>query len=132
MGNRKKTKGQRRGTPVTLLVGSTDAGKTSLFASVCFGVLIVNISNPQEEELMAVQISQKEYPQTHTSVQPSVSIFPFKNPSDPKETRWMRLVDLPGHPRLRDEAQKHMENVSSVIFVVDIVAVVRNANTVAE
>jgi signal recognition particle receptor subunit beta len=41
-------------------------------------------------------------------------------------------VDLPGHPRLKDEFKKNVKEADAVVFVVDIVGLVRTAGTVAE
>jgi signal recognition particle receptor subunit beta len=44
----------------------------------------------------------------------------------------LNLVDIPGHPRLRDEVKKHVAETAGAIFVVDVVGIVRNAGEVAE
>lgn len=44
----------------------------------------------------------------------------------------MTLVDLPGHPRLKDEMKKYVKTADAVVFVVDIVGLVRNAGVIAE
>lgn len=72
------------------------------------------------------------YPQTHTSIQPSSTLFALTLPDEPDRTKQVRLVDLPGHPRLRDEVKKHLPSCSGVVFVVDVVGVVRTAGQVAE
>jgi signal recognition particle receptor subunit beta len=41
-------------------------------------------------------------------------------------------VDLPGHPRLKDEFKKYVKDAQAVIFMIDVVGVVRNAGIVAE
>lgn len=46
--------------------------------------------------------------------------------------RQVRLVDLPGHPRLRDQILKYKADIWGVVFVVDVVGIVRNAAGVAE
>ncbi|KAK1924738.1 signal recognition particle receptor beta subunit-domain-containing protein [Papiliotrema laurentii] len=102
--------GRRSGTPTVLLVGPSDAGKTALFA----------------------QLSQNVYPPTHTSVQSSTATVPLASPDEPSVTKPVKLVDLPGHPRLRDEIHASLPDASAVVFVVDIAAVVRNAAAVAE
>lgn len=44
----------------------------------------------------------------------------------------MRLVDLPGHPRLRDVVKSQLREADAVVFVVDVQGIVRNAGQVAE
>ena len=41
-------------------------------------------------------------------------------------------MDLPGHPRLKDEFKKNVKGADAVVFVVDIVGLVRTAGSVAE
>ncbi|ORX39712.1 signal recognition particle receptor beta subunit-domain-containing protein [Kockovaella imperatae] len=105
--SRTKSRKGRRGTPTALLVGPQDGGKTSLF----------------------VNLVQGEHPQTHTSIQVSDTTFALCSSG---ACRQIRLVDVPGHPRLADEIKKHLEDVSAAIFVVDIVGLVRNSAQVAE
>lgn len=78
---------------------------------------------------MPFQLTQDVYPQTLTSTTPSVTTFTLKDEFSSKQ---IRLVDLPGHPRLKDEFKKYVDDASAVIFVVDIVALVRNAGPIAE
>ncbi|WVF72454.1 hypothetical protein IAT40_007269 [Kwoniella sp. CBS 6097] len=105
-----KTTARRNGPATVLLVGPSDSGKTSLFAKLVHGI----------------------YPQTHTSVVPSITSFLLSSPYDDGTTKNLRLIDLPGHPRLRDQLKKHVKEASAVVFVVDVQAVVRNAASVAE
>jgi len=54
-------------------------------------------------------------------------------PDEPEGTaKQVKLVDLPGHPRLQDEAKKYIAEASAVVFVVDVAGVVRNATVVSE
>lgn len=116
------SKSARRSGPATaLLVGSVDAGKTSLFAKVSYMV----------ECRADVQIVHNSYPQTHTSISTSSTTFPLVEPAG-DATKSLTLVDLPGHPRLKDEFKKHVKEADAVVFVVDIVGLVRTAGTVAE
>jgi signal recognition particle receptor subunit beta len=71
------------------------------------------------------------YPQTHTSISTSSTTFPLTDP-DSEATKPLTLVDLPGHPRLKDEMKKYIKTADAVIFVVDIVGLVRNAGVIAE
>lgn len=53
-------------------------------------------------------------------------------PSDSGKPKAIRLVDLAGHARLRDQVGEHVETADAVVFVVDVVALVRNAAAAAE
>lgn len=44
----------------------------------------------------------------------------------------VQLMDLAGHARLRDEAGKHVGEADALVFVIDIVSLVRSAASVAE
>ncbi|KAI9638565.1 signal recognition particle receptor beta subunit-domain-containing protein [Dioszegia hungarica] len=104
----KRRVGGRSGTPTVLLVGPADSGKTALFAKLAHG-------------------SRTE---THTSITPSSTTFSLDS-EDPARTA-IRLVDIPGHPRLRDEVKRNLKTASAVVFVVDIQALLRNAGAIAE
>ena len=39
---------------------------------------------------------------------------------------------MPGHPRLQDDVKKQLGEASAVVFVVDVVSIVRSAGAVAE
>ncbi|WRT66952.1 uncharacterized protein IL334_003917 [Kwoniella shivajii] len=105
----KKTS-RRSGPSTILLVGSSDGGKTSIFTKLVQGI----------------------YPQTHTSIQASSTTISFPSPDSDGQVKPIKLVDLPGHPRLRDELKKHVKDASGVVFVVDVQALVRNSASVAE
>jgi signal recognition particle receptor subunit beta len=47
-------------------------------------------------------------------------------------TKTVRLVDMAGHARLRDEVSAAVADADAVVFVVDVTGVVRNAASVAE
>ena len=44
----------------------------------------------------------------------------------------IRIIDVPGHPRLREQFQDHLSDAKAVGFVVDTSSVSRNAPAVAE
>ncbi|KAG5636201.1 hypothetical protein H0H81_008871, partial [Sphagnurus paluster] len=50
--------------------------------------------------------------------------------SAPNKT--IRVVDIPGHPRIRDQFQEHLNDAKAVAFVVDASTVSRNGAVVAE
>jgi signal recognition particle receptor subunit beta len=137
--------GRRSGTPTVLLVGPSDAGKTALFAQVRCKPSYTSYLTPHrpadtphhshrviDYKTLTCQLSQNVYPPTHTSVQSSTATVPLASPDEPSVTKPVQLVDLPGHPRLRDEIHASLPDASAVVFVVDIAAVVRNAAAVAE
>ncbi|KAK0459810.1 P-loop containing nucleoside triphosphate hydrolase protein [Desarmillaria tabescens] len=90
---------------VVLLVGPSDAGKTAIFSKIMY-----DQSLPSHTSLQA-----------NTS---SVDWPPFKKP--------VVIVDIPGHPKMRDQFKEHMKETIVVAFVVDASTVSRNAAAVAE
>jgi signal recognition particle receptor subunit beta len=44
----------------------------------------------------------------------------------------LRLLDIPGHPRLRDQFRAELANARAIAFVVDASTVSRSASAVAE
>ncbi|EDR03194.1 uncharacterized protein LACBIDRAFT_295266 [Laccaria bicolor S238N-H82] len=87
-----------------LLVGPPDAGKTAIFSKLVYS----------------------QYLPTHTSLQTNQSVFSLSNK---KQTM---IIDVPGHPRLRDQFQEHLVDSKAIAFVVDSSTVSRNAPVVAE
>ncbi|KAH9930710.1 P-loop containing nucleoside triphosphate hydrolase protein [Fomitopsis serialis] len=86
-----------------LLVGPSDAGKTAIFSSLVY----------------------KQPLSSHTSMQPNVSIMPVQEKS-------LRVVDVPGHPRIRDQFHEYMADAQGIAFVVDTSTISRNGAVVAE
>ena len=115
----------RSGPATVLLMGPSDGGKTSLFAKV--GVL-----TSASYDTLIEQLAHDSFLQTHTSVIASSSTFTLSDPSQGGRAKAVRIVDLPGHPRLKDEGLKQVKDGVAVVFVVDIVGVVRNAGAIAE
>lgn len=50
----------------------------------------------------------------------------------PPSTKALRIVDVPGHPRIRDQFREYMPDAKAVAFVVDASTVSRNGAAVAE
>ncbi|KAI6045698.1 signal recognition particle receptor beta subunit-domain-containing protein [Pisolithus marmoratus] len=98
-----KTKYNSRGNSV-LLVGPPDGGKTAILSSFAYNQALPS----------------------HTSLQ-SNSAHVVLSPS-----KTLRVVDVPGHPRIRDQFREHLRGAKAVIFVVDASTVSRNAPAVAE
>jgi signal recognition particle receptor subunit beta len=44
----------------------------------------------------------------------------------------IRLLDLPGHPRLQDDVKAHLPDADGLVFVVDVQALLKNAGSIAE
>ncbi|KAI6118828.1 signal recognition particle receptor beta subunit-domain-containing protein [Pisolithus croceorrhizus] len=98
-----RAKSNSRGNSV-LLVGPPDAGKTAIFSS-----LVYNQALPSHTSL---QINS-----AHVVLPPS---------------KTLRIVDVPGHPRIRDQFREHLRSAKAIVFVVDASTVSRNAPAVAE
>jgi len=88
-----------------LLVGPPDAGKTAILSTLVY----------------------KQTLPTHTSLQTNSSVIFV-----PLSNKTLRIVDIPGHPRVRDQFQEHLPDAKAVIFVVDASTVSRNGAVVAE
>ena len=67
---------------------------------------------------------------SHTSLQPNISAISL--PSPEKHPRAAKLIDIPGHPRIRDQFRDHLSNAKALIFVVDASTIARNGASVAE
>ncbi|TFK55070.1 hypothetical protein OE88DRAFT_996248 [Heliocybe sulcata] len=93
-----------RGNAV-LIVGPPDAGKTAILST-----LVYNQTLP-----------------THTSLQTNTSLVALSNPQKP-----LTAIDVPGHPRIRDQFKEHLPQAKAVVFVVDSSTVSRNGPAVAE
>jgi signal recognition particle receptor subunit beta len=63
---------------------------------------------------------------TQTSMQINVSSVSLS----PKKA--FRVIDVPGHPRLRGQFVEHLSNAKAIAFVVDANTISRNAPAVAE
>lgn len=47
-------------------------------------------------------------------------------------TKTLRVIDVPGHPRIRDQFREHLKDAKVVAFVVDCSTISRNGSVVAE
>ncbi|RDB22139.1 Signal recognition particle receptor subunit beta [Hypsizygus marmoreus] len=88
-----------------LLVGPPDAGKTAILSKLVYGQAL----------------------QTHTSLQPNSSVIAL-----PSAKKNIRIVDIPGHPRIRDQFREYLDDAKVIAFVVDASSVSRNGAVVAE
>jgi len=87
-----------------LLLGAPDAGKTSLMTALVYNQPLPTLTSLQ----------------TNSSV---YALSPNKN---------FHLIDVPGHPRIRDQYQEYVPNAKAIAFVVDASTVSRNGAAVAE
>ncbi|KAF8891322.1 signal recognition particle receptor beta subunit-domain-containing protein [Infundibulicybe gibba] len=99
-----KRKTASRGTAL-LLLGPPDAGKTSILSTIVYSQTLP----------------------THTSLQPNTSIVVL-----PESKKSIKVVDIPGHPRIRDQFSEHLSDSRAIVFVVDASTISRNGPAVAE
>jgi len=88
-----------------LFVGPSDGGKTAILSALTF----------------------KQTLPTHASLQINTSfiVLPHKN-------KTLRVVDIPGHPRIRHQYREHFSEAKAVVFVIDASTISRNGAAVAE
>ena len=86
----------------------------------------------ERERVLIYQLTKGIYPQTHTSVESSNTTINIYSPDDETQSKAVKLVDLPGHPRLRDEIKLYKDEISTIVFVVDTTAIVRAGSSTAE
>jgi len=90
---------------VLLLVGAPDAGKTAILSTLLYKQTLPTLASLQ----------------TNSSV---IALTPTN--------KTLCLVDVPGHPRMRDQFQEYLPDAKAVVFVVDTSTVSRNGAAVAE
>ncbi|KAI0780682.1 P-loop containing nucleoside triphosphate hydrolase protein [Trametes elegans] len=88
-----------------ILAGYSDAGKTAILSTLAY---------------------QQTLP-THASMQTNAALVTL-----PASHKTIRLIDIPGHPRIRDQFQEHLPSAKGIAFVVDASTVSRNGAAVAE
>ena len=88
-----------------LLVGPSFSGKTSILSSLAFGQNIP----------------------THVSYQTNTALYTIP---DTKNT--LRVVDIPGHPRIRDQFRDYLPESKAIVYVVDASTISRNGPAAAE
>ncbi|RPD66379.1 P-loop containing nucleoside triphosphate hydrolase protein [Lentinus tigrinus ALCF2SS1-7] len=99
-----KRKSTQRGDAV-ILAGCSDAGKTAILSTLVY----------------------KQTLPTHTSMQTNAALMVL-----PQGHKTLRLIDVPGHPRIRDQFQEYLPHAKAVAFVVDSSTISRNGAAVAE
>ncbi|KAF8212054.1 signal recognition particle receptor beta subunit-domain-containing protein [Mycena galopus ATCC 62051] len=88
-----------------LLVGPPDAGKTAILSALVYSQTLP----------------------THTSLQTNTSTVLL-----PEVKKTLTVVDIPGHPRIRDQVGEYIGDAKAIVFVVDASTVSRNGPAVAE
>jgi len=96
-------KSKSRGNAL-LLVGLPDSGKTAILSNLAY-----NQTLPSHASLQT------------NSVQMALS-----------PTQTLRVIDVPGHPRIRDQFREHLSDAKAIAFVVDCSTISRNGSAVAE
>ncbi|KAI0372913.1 P-loop containing nucleoside triphosphate hydrolase protein [Pilatotrama ljubarskyi] len=99
-----RRKSAQRGDAV-ILAGCSDAGKTAILTTLAY---------------------QQTLP-THASMQTNAALVAL-----PSTHRILRVIDVPGHPRIRDQFQEHLPQAKGIAFIVDASTVSRNGAAVAE
>jgi len=87
---------------IVVLVGTSDAGKTAILSTLVYGQTLPS----------------------HTSLQTNTCVFP--------SNKIITLVDVPGHPRIREQFREHLPDARAIVFVVDASNISRNGPIVAE
>lgn len=79
--------------------------------------------SPETREQLAYQQTLP----THASMQTNTALVAL-----PSTHKTLRVIDVPGHPRIRDQFQEHLPDAKGIVFVVDASTVSRNGAAVAE
>ncbi|KXZ48414.1 hypothetical protein GPECTOR_28g821 [Gonium pectorale] len=101
--------GRKRGTAV-LLVGPCNAGKTTLFYRLKDGTTALGtVASMQENDGYAQVRNDKG-----------------------RVAGQLRILDLPGHPRLRSKMEQYLKDASAVVLVIDSADITPNKTEAAE
>lgn len=73
------------------------------------------------------QLAYQQTLPTHASMQTNTALVAL-----PSTHKTLRVIDVPGHPRIRDQFQEHLPDAKAIVFVVDASTVSRNGAAVAE
>ncbi|KAF9227499.1 hypothetical protein BS17DRAFT_773882 [Gyrodon lividus] len=98
-----RRKSKSRGNAL-LLLGPPDSGKTAIMSNLAYNQTLPS----------------------HTSLQTNSTQVVLS----PNKT--LRVIDVPGHPRIRDQFREHLGDAKAIAFVVDSSTISRNASVVAE
>ncbi|TBU35722.1 signal recognition particle receptor beta subunit-domain-containing protein [Dichomitus squalens] len=99
-----RRKSTKRGDAV-ILVGCSDAGKTTILTALAY----------------------RQTLPTHASMQTNAALVALAS-----SHQTIRVIDVPGHPRIRDQFQEHLPSAKAIAFVVDASTISRNGPVVAE
>ncbi|KAI0773714.1 signal recognition particle receptor beta subunit-domain-containing protein [Fomes fomentarius] len=99
-----RRKSKQRGDAV-ILAGYSDAGKTAILSTLVY----------------------KQTLPTNTSMQTNAALVAL-----PSTDQTLRLIDVPGHPRIRNQFQEYLPHSKAIAFVVDSSTISRNGPAVAE
>ncbi|KAH9945895.1 P-loop containing nucleoside triphosphate hydrolase protein [Epithele typhae] len=88
-----------------ILAGCSDGGKTAILSTLVY----------------------KQTLPTHTSMHTNVAQVTLS-----EKNKALRLIDIPGHPRIRDQLSEYMPHAKAIAFVVDASTISRNCPAVAE
>ena len=77
--------------------------------------------------LKEIQLVYGQAPLTHASLQENSALYSLHG-----SKKEIRIIDVPGHPRLRGQFQEHLQNAKAVAFVVDANTISRDGAAVAE
>lgn len=117
------TRGKSKfGRNALLLVGPSDSGKTAILS---------NVSSPRVSYAYTAdggkdQLAYNQTLPSHTSLQTNSVQMTLSS------TTTLRVIDVPGHPRIRDQFREHLQDAKAIAFVVDCSTVSRNGSVVAE
>ena len=115
-------KSKSRGNAL-LLAGSPDSGKTAILSNVSLLHVSYKTYIPDGGK---DQLAYNQTLPSHTSLQTN-SVQMTLSP-----TKTLQVVDVPGHPRIRDQFREHLKDAKAVAFVVDCSTISRNGSVVAE
>jgi signal recognition particle receptor subunit beta len=105
-----------------LLVGPPDSGKTAILSTARRLAARTSIVLTLYHQLVYDQTLP-----THTSLQANSSVVAL-----PALKKALTVVDIPGHPRIRDQVNDYIADAKAIVFVVDSSTVSRNGPVVAE
>lgn len=103
----KNRKSASRGSAI-LLTGPSDGGKTAIHSALVFNQVLPS----------------------HTSMQTNASVMSLSSSESPP--RLIKVVDIPGHSRLRHSFNENLNDAKAIAFVVDATTIARNGAAVAE
>ncbi|CAO1634577.1 unnamed protein product [Parajaminaea phylloscopi] len=101
---------RKTGRPLTtLLVGPEQSGKSAIYSALVFGAVPDTQTSQHENE------SSVSLPTTATGQESSSTA--------------LRLVDLPGHPRIRSRVNDYLPIADKIVFCIDLSSAIRGGAT---